>query len=293
MASEIANVKVAIIGAGNMAREHARVFADIPGVSLAGIHSRTRTHAEAVAREFNIANICDSADELYERTRADLVVITVFELAMKPVSVACFAYPWALLLEKPAGYNMQDAYEISAAADENGSKAYVALNRRCLSSTMAALDNLDLLGGPRFIRIQDQQDQAAALAAGQPPAVVENWMYANSIHVIDYFRIFGRGEPGRVEPILPWNPRTPGTVVAKIEFDSGDVGLYEGIWNGPGPWAVSVSTPERRWEMRPLEQACFQNKGERKLHSVEVHPWDREFKPGFRLQAEMAVKAAM
>jgi hypothetical protein len=144
----------------------------------------------------------------------------------------------------------------------------------------------------RYIRVQDQQDQAAARAAGQPAAVVENWMYANSIHVVDYLRLFGRGRVERVQPVCRWTPDQPGVVISRIEFESGDIGIYEGIWNGPGPWAVSVSTATRRWEMRPLEVASYQNRGERVLHPVDIHPWDTTFKAGFRRQAELAVAAA-
>jgi hypothetical protein len=116
-------------------------------------------------------------------------------------------------------------------------------------------------------------------------------MYANSIHVIDYFLMLGRGKIRAVEPVIPWNPDEPRYVVAKVSFDSGDVGLYEGIWSGPGPWAISVDTLEKRWEMRPLEQASFQIAGQRKMVTVESHPWDMQFKPGLRLQAEKAVAA--
>ena len=45
--------------------------------------------------------------------------------------------------------------------------------------------------------------------------------------------------------------------------------------------------------MRPLEQAVFQNRGERTLRSVDVHSWDKTFKAGFRRQAELAVNAAL
>src|SRR6185436_17082615 len=88
------------------------------------------------------------------------------------------------------------------------------------------------------------------------------------------------------------NPEKPGVVLCEIGFDSGDIGFYEGIWNGPGPWAVSVSTSRRRWEMRPLEQAAYHNRGERTVHQVQIHQWDRDFKAGFRRQAELAVHAA-
>lgn len=275
-----------------MAREHVRAFADVPGVTLAGIHSRTRSRAEALAAESGIATVCDSVAELYERTHADLVVVTVTALSMNEVSRACFELPWTVLLEKPAGYDLADAEEIHRAAEARGRRVFVALNRRFYSSTRAARADLEGSPEPRFIQVLDQQDQAAALAAGQPAAVVENWMFANSIHTIDYLRVFGRGAVRGVQPVVPWDPERPGFVVSRIEFESGDVGLYEGIWNGPGPWAVFVTTPAKRWEMRPLEQAAFQPRGERRLHSVEVHAWDTEFKAGFRLQAENAVAAA-
>jgi hypothetical protein len=104
-------------------------------------------------------------------------------------------------------------------------------------------------------------------------------------------RAFGRGAVSDVTPIVRWSPSKPGVVLAKVAFTSGDIGLYEGIWNGPGPWACTVTTPRRRWELRPLETAVFQNSGERKLNPVEASAWDSDFKPGFRLQAERVVDA--
>ena len=275
-----------------MAREHARAFRAVPGAVLAGIHSRTRTRAEVLARELGISAVCDSVAELHEKTGADLVVVTVNELSMNAVCKACFAFPWTALLEKPAGYDLADAEEICRAARGREKRVYVALNRRFYSSTRAAAARLSQLSGERFIVVQDQQDQAAALAAGQPEPVVRNWMFANSIHVIDCFRLFGRGAVAAVEPVIEWNPASPGVVVAKLAFSSGDTGLYQGIWNGPGPWAVTIYNQAERWELRPLEQAALQLRGERRLQPVAGHPWDQEFKPGFRLQAEAAVAAA-
>lgn len=276
-----------------MAREHLRAFADVPGVRLCGLHSRTRARAEALASEFGVDHVCDSVEELYERTQAHLAVVTVPELSANRVSRQCFAFPWTVLLEKPAGYDLGDAEAIAGFARQSGSRVFVALNRRLYSSTQAVVDDLATRADRRYIRVQDQQDQAAALAAGQPPVVVKNWMYANSIHTIDYLRLVGRGRVECVRPIRRWTPDDPGLVISEIQFDSGDIGLYEGIWNGPGPWAVAVSTASRRWEMRPLEQASFQNRGDRTLHAVDIHAWDKTFKPGFRRQAERATAAAL
>jgi predicted dehydrogenase len=283
---------VAIVGAGFMAEEHARALGAVPGVELVGIHSRTRSHAERVAREAGIACVCDSVAELYEKTKADLVVVAITETAMKDVAIECLAYPWTILLEKPPGLSVADAEEIATVADGREFPLLVGLNRRFISSTRAVLDDIAGSDSRRYIRVLDRQSLEEARAHGHAESVVQRYMYANSIHVIDYLALLGRGAVERVERVLPWNAEDPGVVLATIRFASGDVGVYEGIWNGPGPWAVMLVTQEKRWELRPLEQAAFQLPGERQLVSVPGHDWDREFKPGLRLQAVHAVAAS-
>ncbi len=283
--------KVAVIGAGYTAREHLRAFKDVPGVELAGICSRTRARAEVLAAELGVAVVCDTVSQLHSRTGADLVVVTVPELSMRAVAEACFEHPWVVLTEKPAGYDLADALALQASADRAGRRVHVALNRRCLSATRACLDGLAGVDAPRFIKVQDQQNQARARAGGQPELVVANWMFANSIHLVDYFRVFARGQLETIERVLPWRGEGTPFVVLRLGFTSGDIGLYEGIWQGPGPWACTVTAATQRWEMRPLEQVITQRLGEPPT-TLPADPRDTAFKPGFRLQAELAVNAA-
>ncbi len=291
---EINNIcKVAFVGAGYMSSEHLKAFKNVPGVELAGIYSRTRSRAAKLAQEFGVPLVCDSVADLYEKTKADLVVVSVPELSVREVCLDTFLYPWVCLIEKPAGYDLLDAQRILAGATVKKRLAFVALNRRHYSSTRLVLADLAQQQGPRLIHVYDQEDQVAARKAGQPELVVQNWMYANSIHMIDYLSILGRGNIISVDPIIPWTPESPRFVMAKISYDSGDIAIYEAVWNGPGPWAITVATQEKRWEMRPLEQASFQAYGSRKLEPLLVHEWDTMFKPGLRVQAEEAVKAAM
>lgn len=290
--------KVAIVGAGYMAKEHIRAFRDVPGVEIAGIHSRTRSRAEALAGEFQVPHVCDSIPELFERTSADLVVVSVPELSAHDVCCACFEFPWTALIEKPVGYNVSDAEAIESVARSKGRRAYVALNRRHFGSTRAVVADLSTDPGPRFIRVRDQENPRAALLGGLPQLVADNLMYANSIHIIDYFSFLGRGRISSVTPVVRWDPASPSYVVARIDFESGDMGLYEAVWNRPAPWTVTVNTSDKYWEMRPLEKAASQTLAGRKgiqkgmLDPVNEEPWDSQFKPGLRRQAELAVLAA-
>jgi len=283
--------RVAFVGAGYMTSEHMKAFANLSDVEIAGVFSRTQERAEKVAQPYG-AQVCSSVADLYERTGADIVVVSVPELAMADIAVQCFGHPWLVLLEKPAGYNLSNAEHIAKAAGQARARSYVALNRRAYSSTRAALMEVDG-SGRRFVKVQDQQDRVSAMRDhGQPLLVADNYMFANSIHLIDYFRIFGRGEVVGVENIEAWNPAAPGLVLAKVMFSSGDVGLYEGLWDGPGPWAVSVSTPEKRVELRPLEQGQVQLRGTRVQVPISVSPNDSDYKPGLRFQAEQVIAAS-
>lgn len=279
-------LKVAVIGAGSMALEHIKAFKDVAQVEIVGIFSRTKEKAMKLAAEFAIPLVCESIDELYEKTKSDLVLVTVFETAMLDVALKSLDYPWQVFLEKPPGYNLEQALQIHEKAKSKNKEVLVGLNRRCLSSTVGVHNTLQNSASKRFIYVADQQDLATARHFNHPEVVVKNWMYANSIHTIDYLTYFCRGEIESVTPLHKWEPDKTFILLAQIKYTSGDEGLYHGVWSGPGPWAVTVQTPEDRWELRPLEKALHQKHGERKLTELPINEWDLSFKPGFRLQAQ-------
>lgn len=284
-------ITVAFVGAGNMIREHAKAFAAIDNVKLVGITNRSRDKAEDVAKTFGIETVADTIDALWEATRADLVIMAVYEPAILATVTALMEKPWAILIEKPMGMNMDGAKQILALSETRKAPVFVGLNRRTLGSTLAATASLDAIDAPRFIHVQDQQNLQAARNIGHAEDVVQNWMFANSVHLADYLNAFGRGDIVDVNVIEPWTPDAPERVLAYISFSSGDRGLYEAQWNAPGPWACTVTTSQRRWELRPLEAASYQNGGERARHTVDAAIEDKDFKPGFKVQAERVIAA--
>lgn len=284
--------RVAFIGTGAMAREHIKAFRDVPGVTISGIYGRTRHKAEALADEFGIAVVADSIEGLHREAKPDIVQISVYETGIKEVLDEALVFPWRILMEKPIGLDCAEAADILQQARSLGRHVYAGLNRRAMSSTVAALSDLAGNSEPRFIHVQDQQSLDVAREIGHAPEVVANWMYANSIHLVDYLLAFGRGQLTGVDIVHPWNADDPRLVLAKVSFSSGDIGLYEALWAAPGPWSCTISTRSRRWELKPLERAAFQNAGTRKFEPVEPDDWDRDFKPGFRRQAEWMIAEA-
>lgn len=281
--------KIAIVGAGYMAGEHARVFASLPEVSIVGICGRNRARADTLASKYKTSSF-DNIAAMYEETEADAVVVAVNELSMLEVCFECFSHPWVCLLEKPVGIDLTEAEQIAAARRASSVSAFVALNRRAYSSTRQALEKLNSDSSPRLISILDQQDLTSVRKAGQPEKVISNYMFANSIHLVDYFCAFGRGDIVSVEPIVPWNSACPHFVVATVGFSSGDVGVYQAVWSGPGPWSVTVTNQSARYELRPLERLGIQLRGERQLAYVAENAIDRDFKPGLLYQARQIVR---
>jgi len=285
-------VRVAVVGAGYMAREHLRAFNACSDVKLVGIHSRSQYRAQELANCYPGMQVATSIAQLYDQTNADLVVVAVPELACLAVCEQAFQHPWTLLVEKPVGYNLSQARQIEKLAASSKLNVYVALNRRFYGSTLQLFKAIRNIDSPRLVTILDQEDANAALAAGQPMEVVRHWMYANSIHLIDYFSQLCRGAHLATHVLTPWRASTPGPVIAQLQFSSGDLGLYEAVWNAPGPWSVAVSTKELRAELRPIEQLSLQTAGSRKTVSQQLDLEDQKFKPGLLRQAQEAVLAA-
>jgi predicted dehydrogenase len=283
--------EIGIVGAGYMAEEHIKALRMTPEARVVGITSRTAARAEQLAARYQIPAVCSSVSELHRQCSPDAVVVAVSELATRAVALECFRFPWVVLLEKPAGFDFADASAIAEAGVRAMGGCYVALNRRFYESTQRVVAELVAEGAARFVFVQDQQDLDEARRAGKAQLVMDNYMYANSIHLIDLFRVFCRGEVEEVRVNLPWVPGRSGAVAASLTFTSGDTGIYVALWNLPGPWSVAVTVPAARWVMAPLEGLGVQRRGSRAVTTVEIPPGPDGVKPGLSAMAGELMKA--
>jgi predicted dehydrogenase len=282
--------RIAIVGAGYMAAEHARAFSSLPGIDIVGFVGRSHDRVTALAAQYNAPVFSDIA-ELWAQTKADGIVVAVPELACRGVCEQLFKYPWISLLEKPAGRNLAEAAYLFNSATQHNHNAFVALNRRPYSSTRHALARLGDDDSQRFVLIHDTQDMNVARELGQPSEVINDWMFANSVHLVDYARLLCRGEIKEVAVGLPFDNESPCSVSATVQFSSGDQAVYFAAWNKPGPWFVTAANSTIRVELRPLEQVGIQRLGERTLSMIETDADDVDFKPGLLYQAQEFVKA--
>jgi len=285
-------IKVAFIGTGYMGQEHLKVFSKIKKLKIVGIINKTRSKSILISKKYNIRVIGKTITEMLNKTKPDLVVVAVPELNLKKVCLEAFKYKCKFLIEKPVGFNFEEALYLEKLAKKHGIKAYPAFNRRHFQSTLKASEELKKDKSRRIINILDQQSIADAIKSGQPKLVAENFMYANSIHLIDYINIFCRGKIKKIYKLNTWKKSKKKFVLSKIDFTSGDSAIYQADWQGPGPWSVTVTTANKRLEMSPLETLTIQKKGSRKkIKSVFKKKIDEKFKPGLVLQAKEMIKS--
>lgn len=263
-----------------MATEWAKAITSHESFSLVGVLSRNVDRARFFAERFSVAKVAQSVSELFDSTQADVVFVAVSEPSLRELFPSLIHQPWVRVVEKPAGINLEESIELAEASIGLTEPTYVALNRRFYSSTMTLLEQVGQEAGNRVIQINDQHDTEYALASGRDPRVVRNWMYANAIHTVDLFRVFGRGR-WCVETIVRKQLSSEGFAInAALQSSQGDFGFYTSLWNMAGPWSVACHTRQYFWEMRPLERLSRTERLTRKVEQFHVEEKTENLKPG-------------
>jgi predicted dehydrogenase len=271
--------KIGIIGSGYMAAEYLKAASAVENLEIVSIYSRNKQTASALAEQFKLLKVAASLNDFAE-LNLDFLVICVPELATAGVITEFSRLNVPLLVEKPVGLTLTDALAIESLAKEKNLPIFAALNRRFYGSSIRVLNELSTTRGKRFIQVNDQENTIAARAAGQPIEVIENWMFANSIHIIDYISTVCRGEPTILFKSIHVLDDDSFVVNANIAFSSGDEAVYTCNWNVPGGWSVNISTPSKTWQLAPLESARSRELSDRQYSEFDVENLDISFKPG-------------
>lgn len=107
-------IRLAIIGAGIMGADHARIFAeDIPGASVRVICDASQARAEAVAERYGAEAASDPA-AVIARPDVDAVVIAAPDAFHAPLSRACIAAGKPGLCEKPLSQSSAECLAVMA-----------------------------------------------------------------------------------------------------------------------------------------------------------------------------------
>jgi predicted dehydrogenase len=116
-AGEPNRVRVAVVGAGEFGRNHARVYRELEGAELIGVFDQNQERAAAIAAEFQ-TQVLKGLDELCRR--ADAASVAVPTVAHAEVGCRLMETGLDVLVEKPMAVNLAEADALLLSAKKNG-----------------------------------------------------------------------------------------------------------------------------------------------------------------------------
>lgn len=287
--------KVAFVGAGTMAEEHIKAFDYLKKkYKIVGIFSRTLKKAKILQNKYNIPILCNSIEELYKKTKADLLIIAINIKSSKKMLFKSISFNWKIIIEKPLGYNFKESIEIANKLKKRKriNKVFVGLNRRNYQSTLQLIKmlNSEKLFFKRTVEVQDSQNLSNPATNRHPFIIRKYWMYANCIHLIDYFSVFCRGYLKKILHKKAFKLANMSNVTTKLFFSSGDVGIYKCDWKKKIRWSVKLKSKKSIFILKPLEKLLLKKLNNKIKKTYIDYKKDYMFKPGILQQALEAYK---
>ena len=186
-------------------------------------------------------------------------------------------------MEKPAGCASRETAHLAQMAGERGLVNMVGLNRRYYSVVQQALLAVLQLGPIRGIVIEAHEPISAFRSRQQfAPWLYDNWMLANSIHMIDLVRLLG----GHVVDLKGFGvtSREPNgdNFTASMRTDTGALATFIACWDSAGGNQLRILGRGIAAELTPETGVLLYSGGRR----FGLRPdWaDQHFKPGLYAQ---------
>jgi predicted dehydrogenase len=279
----VKKIKIAIIGSGKVADEYIKVIKKFKVLQIVAIVSKRIESSKRKAAKFKIPNYGISVDHMMKKVSPNIVIVCVTPSATQEVCGKLFKFNCLSLIEKPIGLNLVEAKNILYMEKKFKRKSFVALNRRFYSSTLLLNKKISkYTKSKRIVTVIDQESPNQARKNGHNKKTVKNWMFANSIHLIDYFRILCRGNIKNIKTKTYKIEKNQQFKISIINFSSGDIGVYQAYWNRTAPWYVSVSCKNHFFYLSPIE-TLYEKKSNGKVLRYSNTDVDKKFKPGFYL----------
>ncbi len=222
-------IKVAVIGAGMMGRNHARVYADLNNVELTGVADIDLRAAQTTARRYNAAAYAHYL-RLLDNLKPDAVTIAVPTERHLEVALAVIERGIHLLLEKPIARSVDEAEQIIAATQKANVRLMVGHIERFNPAVMALKQRLTDGELGRVFEI-DARRQSPFPTRVQDVGVVVDL----AVHDLDIMRYISQSEITRVfaETARRIHPSHEDMLSGLLRLDNGVVGSLTINWLTP------------------------------------------------------------
>jgi len=232
------NIKVLVVGCGNMGSSHAEAYHNLPGFEICGLVSTGKSKEVLNQKLGGGYPLFNDFYEALDATKPDAVCISTYPDTHEPYAVKSFEQGCHVFIEKPLADTVEGAMRVAAAAEKANKKLLVGYILRYHPSWEKFTELAREMGKPLVMRMNLNQQ-----SHGPKWTIHRNLMKSLSpivdcaVHYIDVMCQMTRSRPIQVSAIgakltddIPdWNYNYGHL---QIRFEDGSVGWYEAGW-GP------------------------------------------------------------
>ena len=277
-----------IVGAGRIATEYTLALKHL-GITPV-IVGRGDESADALERRCGVKVMRGGLESYVESGHSpELAIIAVDHLdSFRLSKMLLEARPRALLLEKPGALRLEELEELRTLADSLCEDTRIALNRRYLLSIRQTRQFLQASGSPiERVHVTFDERISRLRKSDLPPAVLERWIWVQSIHVIDAALHLSGDDVSNVlkatrQGRLPWHP-SGSRFLTDAELRSGVPIRFNADWRRDGLWSIYIVTQDFEVRLAPIEEAYIKDR------SPASSPWRPLYRPSEPLVKNAAV----
>ena len=238
MAAEKKNLRVLVVGCGNMGASHATAYHELEGFEICGLVSRGNSKVVLNEKLGASYPLFSEYEEALEKSQPDAVCISTYPDTHESYAIKAMEKGCHVFIEKPLAASLEGAERVAAAAKKYGRKLLVGYILRYHPSWQRFIELSAEMGKPLVMRMNLNQQ-----SSGPKWMVHRNLMESLSpivdcgVHYIDVMCQMTRSKPVQVSAIgarltedIPAGNYNYGQL--QIRFEDGSVGWYEAGW-GP------------------------------------------------------------
>jgi predicted dehydrogenase len=232
------NIKVLVVGCGNMGASHATAYHNLPGFEICGLVSTGKSKEVLNQKLGGGYPLFNDFYKALDATKPDAVCISTYPDTHEPYAIRSFEQGCHVFIEKPLADTVDGAIRVAAAAKRANKKLLVGYILRFHPSWKKFTELAREMGKPLVMRMNLNQQ-----SHGHKWTIHRNLMKSLSpivdcaVHYIDVMCQMTRSRPTQVSAIgarltddIPdWNYNYG---QLQIRFEDGSVGWYEAGW-GP------------------------------------------------------------
>jgi len=238
MQSQKKDIRILVVGCGNMGSSHAIAYHNMEGFEICGLVSRGSSKEILNAKLDNRYPLFTDMDEAMKSTNPEAVCISTYPDTHESFAMKAFENGCHVFIEKPLAHTVEAAERLALAAKKANKKLVVGYILRHHPSWERFIELTRELGKPLVMRMNLNQQ-----SDGSMWTLHRNLMNSLSpivdcgVHYIDVMCQMTRSKPVQVYAIgarlteeIPEGNYNYGQL--QIRFEDGSVGWYEAGW-GP------------------------------------------------------------